>query len=136
MSTEMTGQPLRKKQPRSLANCVRTTVNSYTTKANNTNRSNAPASIAAAKPALSRRVMIPTTNAAKLMTTPTPPNGNGGSPALQDAYFQYFDELFLADPKFRAATVFQLYDWSPPLARLFGDFLRSKGETIVADRFE
>ncbi|MEL7296942.1 MAG: hypothetical protein AAGJ86_04720, partial [Pseudomonadota bacterium] len=67
---------------------------------------------------------------------PTRPNGNGGNPDIQDAYFQYFDELFLTDPQFRAATVFQLYDWSPQLARLFGDFLRSEGETVIADRFE
>ena len=67
---------------------------------------------------------------------PRPANGLGGDPDIQAAYFAFFDRLFLEDPQFRAATVFQLYDWSPELAELFGDLLRDGGDELAGDRLE
>jgi len=65
-----------------------------------------------------------------------PANGLMGSPTIQLEYFEYFRNVFTDDPQFRAATVFQLYDWSPALARRFGDLVRAEGATLIGDRFE
>lgn len=63
-------------------------------------------------------------------------NTNLGSPTIQDEYFEYFQTLYEEDPQFRAATVFQLYDWSPTLADMFGDMIRTDPSmNIFADRF-
>ena len=43
---------------------------------------------------------------------------------------------FSSDPQLRAATMFQLYDWSPELAGLFGDSLRDEGAVLLGDRLE
>lgn len=59
-----------------------------------------------------------------------------GSLELQSAYFTFFDRLYAEDPQFRAATVFQLFDWSPELAKMFGDFVRSEGASLAGDRLE
>ncbi len=59
-----------------------------------------------------------------------------GSQELQSAYFTFFDRLYAEDPQFRAATVFQLFDWSPQLAQMFGDFVRSEGASLAGDRLE
>lgn len=59
-----------------------------------------------------------------------------GSQELQAAYFIFFDRLYADDPQFRAATVFQLFDWSPELAQMFGDFVRSEGASLAGDRLE
>ena len=59
-----------------------------------------------------------------------------GSQELQSAYFTFFDRLYAEDPQFRAATVFQLFDWSPELAEMFGDFVRSEGASLAGDRLE
>ena len=65
------------------------------------------------------------------------PNRNLGSPGIQKAYFEYFRTLFEEDTQFRAATVFQLYDWSPELARAFGDMTRVDPDMDpFADRVE
>lgn len=71
----------------------------------------------------------PTTFASKASTM-------NGSQALQSAYFTFFDRLYAEDPQFRAATVFQLFDWSPELAEMFGDFVRSEGASLAGDRLE
>lgn len=65
-------------------------------------------------------------------------NDSGGSPARQVEFFEYFQNVFENDPQFRAATVFQLYDWSPELADLFGDLIRDPANPamdVIADRF-
>lgn len=59
-----------------------------------------------------------------------------GSQQLQSAYFTFFDRLYAEDPQFRAATVFQLLDWSPELAQMFGDSVRSEGASLAGDRLE
>ena len=64
-------------------------------------------------------------------------NNNMGSPQIQKEFFEYFQTLFDEDPQFRAATVFQLYDTSPELAKMFGDLIRTDPSIdIFADRFE
>ena len=65
-----------------------------------------------------------------------PANGLMGSPTIQLEYFEYFRNVFTDDPQFRAATVFQLYDWSPALARRFGDLVRAEGATLIGNRLE
>lgn len=63
-------------------------------------------------------------------------NTSLGNPTIQDEYFEYFQALYEEDPQFRAATVFQLYDWSPELADMFGDMIRTDPSmNIFADRF-
>ncbi len=59
-----------------------------------------------------------------------------GSLDVQSAYFRFFDRLYAEDPQFRAATVFQLFDWSPELATMFGDFVRDEGSMLAGDRLE
>lgn len=61
-------------------------------------------------------------------------NTNRGSPTIQSEYFEYFQALFNDDPQFRAATVFQLYDWSPELAQMFGDMTRTDASNAFSDR--
>lgn len=51
--------------------------------------------------------------------SPRPANGLGGSQQTQVDYFAFALNEFAADPQFRAATLFQLLDWSPSLAQSF-----------------
>ncbi len=60
----------------------------------------------------------------------------GGSLENQIAFFDYFGNFFAQDPQLRAATMFQLFDWSPELARSFSDPVRDAGEEVAADRLE
>jgi len=60
----------------------------------------------------------------------------GGSLENQVAFFEFFGEAFATDPQLRAATMFQLYDWSPELAAMFGDLLRDQGVQVAGDRLE
>lgn len=60
----------------------------------------------------------------------------GGSLENQVEFFEYFGEVFATDPQLRAATMFQLYDWSPQLAKRFGDSVRDEGATLAGDRLE
>lgn len=64
------------------------------------------------------------------------PTAIGGSLATQAEFFEYMGDVFATDPQFRAATMFQLYDWSPELAGLFGDSLRDQGFPVLGDRLE
>ncbi|MEM6682489.1 MAG: hypothetical protein AAF607_09625 [Pseudomonadota bacterium] len=51
---------------------------------------------------------------------PLRPAGDlGGSPDIQADYFAFTLNEFASDPQFRAATLFQLLDWSPVLAEEF-----------------
>ncbi len=59
-----------------------------------------------------------------------------GNPQLQADFFRFSAEAFAEDEQLRAAIVFQLLDWSPENARLFGDFLRDEGMPIAADQIE
>jgi hypothetical protein len=64
------------------------------------------------------------------------PSGIGGSLDNQAAFFEFFGEAFATDPQLRAATAFQLFDWSPELAAMFAQPLRAAGLPAFADRFE
>ena len=64
------------------------------------------------------------------------PTSIGGSLENQVAFFDYFADVFADDPQMRAATMFQLFDWSPELARSFSDPVRDAGEELAADRLE
>ena len=59
-----------------------------------------------------------------------------GNPQTQADFFRFSAEAFAEDEQLRAAIVFQLLDWSPENAQLFGDFLRAEGMPIVADQIE
>ena len=67
---------------------------------------------------------------------PRPPGGLGASPEVQAAFFAHMAGRFRAEPRLRAATAFQLFDWSPGLAAQFGDILRDDGFILAGDRFE
>ncbi|MHA7820319.1 MAG: hypothetical protein ACX930_11795 [Erythrobacter sp.] len=60
----------------------------------------------------------------------------GGSLDNQVRFFEYFGGVFASDPQMRAATMFQLYDWSPQLAAQFAEPIRDEGFPLLADRFE
>lgn len=60
----------------------------------------------------------------------------GGSIDTQIAFFAFFGEQIANDPQLRAATLFQLFDWSPELAASFSQPLRDAGEVLIADRLE
>lgn len=64
------------------------------------------------------------------------PTSIGGSLTTQVAFFEIMGETFTTDPQFRAATMFQLYDWSPDLSKVFSGPLRDAGEEVIADRLE
>ncbi|MEM6909387.1 MAG: hypothetical protein AAF494_11975 [Pseudomonadota bacterium] len=60
----------------------------------------------------------------------------GGSLENQVAFFEYFADQFANDPQLRAATLFQLIDWSPELAASFSEPVRNAGSPVFADRLE
>ncbi|MEL7199728.1 MAG: hypothetical protein AAGL10_15565 [Pseudomonadota bacterium] len=60
----------------------------------------------------------------------------GGSLENQVQFFDFLGEVFASDPQFRAATMFQIYDWSPELSMIFSGPLRDAGQDIAADRLE
>ena len=65
-------------------------------------------------------------------------SGFGATPAQQAEFFSFMIEQFIDDDQLRAATVFQLYDWSPASAKLFGDLIRDGSPALdkAADDFE
>lgn len=63
-------------------------------------------------------------------------NRSGGSHQLQADFFAYFAHAFVQDPQLRAATVFQLFDWSPGLAAAYGDLLRDEGLNGPGNRLD
>ena len=65
-----------------------------------------------------------------------PAGGLGASPEIQAAFFAHMAARFRDEPRLRAATAFQLFDWSPALAAQFGDILRDDGFGLAGDRFE
>lgn len=64
------------------------------------------------------------------------PTSIGGSLERQVQFFEYFGNAFATDPQLRAATMFQLFDFSPELAASFAQPLRDEGATLAADRLE
>lgn len=58
-----------------------------------------------------------------------PANGLNGSPQIQADYFEYVLNLFATDPQLRAATIWQLLDWSPQLSESFSAPLKSFDQT-------
>lgn len=66
----------------------------------------------------------------------TPQQTINATPTIQAEFFQFmFDQIKTRD-EFRAATIFQLNDWSPELARAFSDFLIDEGDVVAAARLE
>ncbi len=61
-------------------------------------------------------------------------NGLNGSEAQQARFFEYYFDLFITDPQFRAATVFQLYDWSPELSGIYEPIFAAEGLPLVGQR--
>jgi len=61
-------------------------------------------------------------------------NGLNGSEALQSQFFEYYFDLFITDPQFRAATVFQLYDWSPDLSGIYEPIFAAEGFPLIGER--
>ncbi|MEM7570860.1 MAG: hypothetical protein AAF337_13795 [Pseudomonadota bacterium] len=64
-----------------------------------------------------------------------PPNGLGGSQQIQADYFAFVLNAFATDPQLRAASVWQLLDWSPELATSFSDPLRAVDQ-VSGDRLD
>lgn len=64
------------------------------------------------------------------------PNGINGSDEIQAAFLSYYIDLLKTDPQFRAATVFQLYDWSPALAGIYNDVFEAAGEPVIGARLQ
>ncbi|KLE31753.1 hypothetical protein AAW01_09615 [Aurantiacibacter gangjinensis] len=62
--------------------------------------------------------------------------GIGGTPATQAQFIDFMGDAFATNPQLRAATVFQLYDWSPELASQFARPLRDADEPVIADRLQ
>ncbi|GAB5388608.1 MAG: hypothetical protein Alpg2KO_15760 [Alphaproteobacteria bacterium] len=56
------------------------------------------------------------------------------SPELQGRYFDFAADRFAHDPQFRAATLFQLLDWSEEAAALFADPLVEVGLGAFAEQ--
>ncbi|MEM8572657.1 MAG: hypothetical protein AAGG56_17395 [Pseudomonadota bacterium] len=56
-----------------------------------------------------------------------------GSETLQNDFFAYHMRAFAEDPQLRAATVFQLYDWSPGLSGIFQSAFDDAGEPITGE---
>lgn len=65
-----------------------------------------------------------------------PGNGLSGSPDIQAEYIAYHMEQFAADDQLRAATVFQLFDWSPELAGIYTGMFIDAGEPLAGARLE
>ncbi|MEM1087461.1 MAG: hypothetical protein AAGH90_07010 [Pseudomonadota bacterium] len=65
-----------------------------------------------------------------------PANGLMGTAEIQVEFFEDMTARIASDPQLRAATVFQLLDWSPELAKSFSDPLRDAGSDLAADRLE
>ncbi|WP_299324539.1 hypothetical protein [Parasphingopyxis sp.] len=63
-------------------------------------------------------------------------NRTGASADNQRLFFEDMAGIFAEDPQLRAATVFQLFDWEPEVAAIFGDALRAEGMPEFADRYE
>ena len=64
------------------------------------------------------------------------PNGIGGSTQLQSEFFAFYLQQLREDDQFRGATIFQLYDWSPELAKMFSNSIRVEENHLAADRLE
>jgi len=93
-------------------------------------------SMARGKPIMIQELGCPVSFAGDPVAFASQTGTMNGSQELQSAYFTFFDRLYAEDPQFRAATVFQLFDWSPELAQMFGDLVRSEGASLAGDRLE
>lgn len=59
-----------------------------------------------------------------------------GSEVRQSDFFAFHMQAFSEDPQLRAATVFQLFDWSPELSGLFKAAFEEAGEPIAGEMLE
>jgi len=66
----------------------------------------------------------------------TPRQVINATPQIQTSFFRFMFVQIESRDILRAATVFQLYDWSPGLARSFSDPYRLGGDPVTADRLE
>lgn len=69
------------------------------------------------------------------LAVPPPPMINA-TPQIQADFFRFMLAEIETRDELRAATVFQLNDWSPELAKLISDPFRLGGDPVTADRFE
>ncbi len=65
-----------------------------------------------------------------------PPQMINATAQIQADFFRYMFAQIETRDALRAATVFQLNDWSPALSRSFSDPLRLDGDPVTADRLE
>ncbi len=63
-------------------------------------------------------------------------NGLNGTPEIQRQFFEFYFNEILNDEQLRAATIFQLFDWSPDLSKVLGDYMRAAGEPVAGSRLE
>ncbi len=61
-------------------------------------------------------------------------NGLGGSVEQQQEFFDFWLDVFVNDPQYRAATVFQLFDWSPELSRIYEEAFAAEGAALAGAR--
>ena len=66
----------------------------------------------------------------------TPQQSINATPEIQAEFFQFMFNQIKTRDELRAATIFQLNDWSPELARSFTDSLIAEGDAVVAARLE
>jgi len=59
-----------------------------------------------------------------------------GSFQRQKQFFAFHAKAFAEDPQLRAATVFQLFDWSPELAGIYNASFKAEGLPAVGRRLE
>lgn len=69
-------------------------------------------------------------------STNPPPQTINATPEIQADFFRFMLTQIETRDELRAATVFQLNDWSPGLARSFADPFRLLGDDVTADRLE
>lgn len=65
-----------------------------------------------------------------------PPQAINATAQIQADFFRFMLTQIETRDSLRAATVFQLNDWSPGLARLLSDPFRLGGDPVTADRLE
>jgi len=67
---------------------------------------------------------------------PARPETINATPGIQSEFFRFMIKQIEKRDELRAATIFQLNDWSPELAKTFTDPIRLLGDDVTADRLE
>ena len=92
---------------------------------------------AAGKPVFFQELGCPAGWADTAGTEQDRPATINATPALQSAFFRFMLDQIAEDATIRAATVFQLYDWSPELVQVFVEPFRNAdepGNELAIDR--